>query len=168
MRYEGDVRWRLLLLWTKRNFSNEAFRCNKDRSVGRLKTSGNHSNYYTMSQIIRECFCSHLRCFHTPERYSCYHNNVYQHNRIDHSSLCPVSCESCVRYKRFGRGTPLDAREQKLYDSYASIQYRRFVPPDTPLPLPPPPPPMCQPLILLATIASNELHVNEPAALLSA
>jgi hypothetical protein len=41
---------------------------------------------------------------------------TYQHVKIDHSSLCSASCESCVRYKRTGSGLPLSDEEQQAYE----------------------------------------------------
>lgn len=60
--------------------------------------------------------CRHQRCFYGPNPYTCRHNNIYQHVRINHSSLCPASCESCVRYGRVGMGLPLSEAERQVYE----------------------------------------------------
>jgi hypothetical protein len=73
-------------------------------------------------------FCRHMRCCSglrdsTWKRYSCTHNNVYQHNRVDHSSICPPTCPACARYSRSGIAPALTEEEEGRFRELERINF---------------------------------------------
>lgn len=70
--------------------------------------------------------CRHKRCFRQEgewKRYSCSHNNIYQHLRLDHTYFCPNSCLECKRKNRDGIASELTTEENI---SFIALQQRSF------------------------------------------